>query len=409
MESRGEEEEGQGQEAEGEAEGKRKEEPPPRGRRRRGPWHDGVARSKTSKPWEERRETACRTARAGDAPGVRPAPDARRGLKRPRPRRAQGHDPTVRGEARPQARDLEARVPQGRGGRRRPRPEGQEEEEVRGARPLQGAGRGQREQRQQGGEDARHEPDGPPLQAARGRGEALALRRGLPHEEGDARAGDPLPLDMVQARQRGRRRRPARRDALPPEAKAERPEAAPGEDGAGAPDARRQARRSDEPEPLRALRDGHGRVRDERAWRAAGARRPQEQAVRRRAPGARRAGRRRRGAEADDRPQGARKGAVDHDRQRLRVSGPGEDQGRRRLRRLLHAGLRLLGEGLRPGTATGSSADGTRRGRTSRSARARTCAGSSMSSTRSTADCSAERPRTNTTRPMPGPHEGDDQ
>ena len=195
-----------------------------------------------------------------------------------------------------------------------------------------------------------------------------------------------------------------------PRKRPNRPEAAPGEDGAGAPDARRQARRSDEPEPLRALRDGHGRVRDERAGRAARPRRQEEQAVRRRAPGARRAGGRRQGAaEADGRPQGARQDAVRHHRQRLRVPGSGEDQGRRRPRRLLHAGLRLLGEGIRPRTATGSSADGARRGRTSRSARARTCAGWSASSTRSTADCSAERPRTNTTRPMPRPHEGDDQ
>ena len=51
-------------------------------------------------------------------------------------------------------------------------------------------------------------------------------------------------------------------------------------------------------------------------------------------------------------------------------------------------------------TATGSCADGIRRGRTSRSARARTCADSRTSSTRSTAGCSAERPHMNTTPPM---------
>ena len=49
--------------------------------------------------------------------------------------------------------------------------------QVRRIRPLQGTERGQREQREQGGQEAGDQPDGIPLQKARGRREAVAVRR----------------------------------------------------------------------------------------------------------------------------------------------------------------------------------------------------------------------------------------
>ena len=183
------------------------------------------------------------------------------------------HAPPVRREARPALRDLEARIP-ARGNRgRRAGPEGQATTQVRRIRPLQGAGRGQREQREQRNQDAGDESDGLPLQKARGRREAVAVRRPLPHEGGDARAEHPVPVDMVQAHQRRRRRRQVRRDPVPSEQKTERPETPSRHDGPGAPHARRPARGREEAQPLRALRDGHRRLVDERDRRPARPRR----------------------------------------------------------------------------------------------------------------------------------------
>ena len=91
---------------------------------------------------------------------------------------------------------------------------------------------------------------------------------------GDARAEHPVPVDMVQAHQRRRRRRQARRDALSSEQEAQGPEAASRHDGPRTPHDRRQARRGHEPQQVRALRDGHRRLVDERDRRTARPRRP---------------------------------------------------------------------------------------------------------------------------------------
>ena len=279
MESRGKKEGRQGTEEEGKAE---EEGTPPRGRRarerhqrRRDLWYDEGYQTKTSKPKKGRHEILYHTARARNVPDLRAAADAGIGLERDNQGGVQGHAPPVRREARAEVRDLEARIP-ARGHRgSRPGPEGQATTQVRRIRPLQGAGQDQREQREQGNQDAGDEPDGLPLQKARCRREAVAVRRALPHEGGDARTEHPVPVDMVQAHQRRRHRRQVRRDPVPPEQKAERPEAPSRHDGPGAPHARRQARGREEAQPLRALRDGHRRLVDERDRRPARPRRPQ--------------------------------------------------------------------------------------------------------------------------------------
>ena len=156
MESRGKKEERQGTEAEGKA----KEGTPSWGRRarnrqrRRDLWYDEGDQTKTSEPKKGRRAPLYHTTRARDAPGLHKPPDTGLGLERDRQRRMQDHAPPVRREARPALRDLEARIP-ARGNRgSRPGPEGQATAQVRGIRPLQGPGRDQRQQREQGDQDA---------------------------------------------------------------------------------------------------------------------------------------------------------------------------------------------------------------------------------------------------------------
>jgi len=277
VENRGKEEERQGTEEEGKA----KEGTPPRGRRarkmqqrRHSLWYDEGAQTKTSEPKKGRREKLYHTTRARRTPELHPAPDAGLGLERDRQGGMPNHDAPVRREARSEMRDLEARIPArgNRGGGAGPK--GQATTQVRRIRPLQGAGRSQREQRKQGREDAGDEPDGLPLQETRDRREAVAIRRTLPHEGGDARAGHPMPFDVVQAHQRRRRRGQVRRDTIPPEQKAEGPEAPSRNDGPGAAHARRQARGRGQAQQVRALRDGHRRLVYERDRRPARARRP---------------------------------------------------------------------------------------------------------------------------------------
>ena len=260
MESRGKKEERQEAKEAGET---KKEGTPPRGRRARKKhqrrlslWYDEGAKTKTSKPKKGRRERLYHTTRARCAPEFHPSPDAGLGLERNHQGGMPDHAPPIRREARTEIRDLETRIPQGSCGHRRPRPEGQATTKIRRIRPLQGAGRGQREQREQGDQDDCNEPDGLPLQKARDRREAVAVRRSLPHEGGDARAAHPVPVDMVQAHQRRRRRRQVRRDPVPSEQEAERPEAPSRHDGPGAPHARRQARGREQAQQVRALRDG---------------------------------------------------------------------------------------------------------------------------------------------------------
>ena len=350
LEGRGPEEEGQGTQEEGKA---KEEGTPPRGRRarkmrqgRHDPWYDEGDQTKSSEE-KGRRETVYHTARAGDVPDIRAEADARRRLERARRGGTPGHGPLVRREARTEAGDLEAGIPPGRNRRGRPRPEGQAAAQVRRVRPLRRTGQDQRKQRQQRNGNDRDEPDGLPVQEARRRREAVALRRPVPHEGGAAGAAHPLPLDLLQAHRRRGRGRPARRDAVPPEEETEGPKTAPRQDRAGPPHSRRQAGGRQQAQPVRALRDGHRRLPGGGQGRAARARRPEEQAVRHRARRARHPGRGRPGAAADGPARCARRRALRHDRQRLRVPGPGEDQGRRRMRRLLHAGLRLVGEGIR--------------------------------------------------------------
>ena len=184
VEEGGSEEEGQGPKAEGKA----KEGTPPWGRRaknqqrRRNLWYDESRQAKTPSHKKGRHEEVYHTTRARYIPNIRSATDAGIRLERARPGRMQGHAAAVRREARPAVRDVEAGVqPRGRGGGRAGR-KGQAQAEVRRVRPVQGPGRHQRQQREQGRADARDEPDGLPLQEARARGEALPVRRRMPHE-----------------------------------------------------------------------------------------------------------------------------------------------------------------------------------------------------------------------------------
>ena len=240
---------------------------PPRGRRarkmrqgRRSPWYD-TGHHNHVPAGKGRREKVYHTARAGDVPDIRAEAGARSRLERARRGRTPGHGPAVRREARTEAGDLEAGIPPGRNRRGRPRPEGQAATQVRRVRPLRRTGQDQRKQRQQGNADDRDKPDGLPVQEARHRRGAVALRRPVPHEGGAAGTAHPLPLDVVQAHRRRGRGRPVRRDALPPEAEeAQRPGTASRQGRARPPHARRQARRREQAEPVRALRDGHRRL-----------------------------------------------------------------------------------------------------------------------------------------------------
>ena len=301
MEDRGKEAEGEGPEEKGKA---KEEGTPPRGRRARKRQqrrhdlrYDEGDQTKSSKPKKGRREKLYHAARARHTPKLQPATDACLGLERARQRGAQDYAPPVRRKARAEIRDMEARIPQGGRRRHHPGPERQATTQVRRVRPLQGPGRDQRELREQGDEDAGDEQDGLTLQKARRRREALAVRRAPPHEGGDARTAYPVPVDVVQAHQRRRCRGPIRRDPVPPEQEAERPEAPSGDDGPRTAHSRRQARGREEAQPVRPLRNGHRRLVDERNRRTARPDRQEEPQVRHRAACARHAGRGRRGPE----------------------------------------------------------------------------------------------------------------
>jgi len=351
MEKGRKEEKGPGAEEEGKA---KKEGTPPRGRRarkreqgRHDLWYDEGDQTKTSEPKKGRHEELYHTTRTRNAPGLHKPPDSRGGLERADQRGMPRHHTPVRGEARAQLRDLEAGIPQGSHGSGRAGPEGPAAPEVRRVRSVQGAGRDQRRQRQQGDEDAGDEPDGLPVPEARPRGEALPVRQRLQDEEGDAGTAHTVRVHMVQAHKRRRRRRDVRADAVPSEAAPEgREEAASRQDGAGEAHPGRQARGREEAQQVRALRDGHHPLVHERNRRAAGAHRQEEPQVRHRAHEACHAGGGCRGTQEDGPAQGARTGPVPDYGQRMRVPRPGQDQGGRRMQGVLHARVRLVGEGI---------------------------------------------------------------